>query len=167
MGQEMVTNRLKNWFDEYGYLIIKSACVLFFTCAILAFGYYWVSKSKLGTHEESKLTDIAHQRRDALLRALDEQKDKSFALAHNPEFTTSFKAFNLVFNPSNAQQDYKKEEATLDQFFNQYRAHFNYKDILLIQADGTIFYSNKIDILGKEMYWLFWIPVCLGNHLTA
>lgn len=112
--------------------------------------YYLFSRSHVVKTYSSSLTELVRERRDAIIAVLEDQKGKSNQLSKNAEFISLFQSLNNAFDGTLSSAGYKTEEAKLDQFFNHYRSIFNYKDIILIQPNGTMFYSNKIDLITDK-----------------
>ena len=151
MGQKMVKNSwLKNKFERYATWIVPALCSVLFLGTGFFLMQYWYQRSFLVSRYELKMSAITHERKDEIIAALVDQQEKSQVLASNPEFAAYFNELTNSFNPQVTTEEYKKAEAKLDQFFNQYKSIFNYRDVILIQRDGTIFYTNKIDIIGPR-----------------
>lgn len=109
---------------------------------------YVYNKATLVSKYGQQLHIIAKERQLKIIAALEEQKKQSSVLAAHHEFISLFKAVSDSFAASRDYKnpDYKKEEVKLDHFFNVYKATFNYRDIILIQPDGSMFYTSKIDL---------------------
>lgn len=135
---------------ENSYKIAKIISAILVVGLICLGTYYWIAHSNLVARYSASLTKIARERRDNIIQVLEEQKNKSNLLSKNDEFVSLFQSLNNVFEGTITTDAYKKEEAKLDQFFNHYRTQFNYKDIILIQANGTMFYTNKMDLIGEK-----------------
>ena len=132
------------------YALSKLLCAVFFVVLVVIVPYYWFARLNVVKKYSTFLSEIAHDRRDHIITALEEQKKQSNLLAHNAEFISLFESLQNVSKEDLTAENYKKEEAKLDQFFNNYRTTFNYKDIILIQPNGTMFYTNKIDLAGEK-----------------
>lgn len=124
----------------------------FFVSLLFLIPYYWFSRSGLVKTYSASLTTIVRNRRDAIIKIVEDQKDKSNQLSKNNEFVSLFESLNNVFDGTITSAAYKQEEAKLDQFFNHYRTTFNYKDIILVQPNGTMFYTNKIDLIAEKIF---------------
>ena len=138
------------WIGNNSYKFAKVVTAVCCIGLLFIIPYYWFSRSNLVTKYSNSLTTMVRERRDKILAVLEDQKSKSTQLAKNSEFVSLFESISTVFDGTITGDPYKKEEAKLDKFFNQYRTTFNYKDIILIQANGTMFYTNKIDLTKEK-----------------
>lgn len=142
---------LKSKLSTHFQQILFAICIVFFVCASYFFIRYWFARTMLASRIGSQLNSIAHEREVQILAALAEQKKEIDILAHNAEFLSSFETLTSAAGQGKTSEAYKKEEAKLDQFFNQYPSTLHYKDFFLIDLQGTIFYVNKGEIIGKNL----------------
>lgn len=132
------------------YNASKILCAIFFGCLLFLIPYYWFWRSHVVKNYSAILTETVRNRREAIIAILEDQKHKSNQLSKNSDFVSLFQSLNNVFDGTVTSPAYKQEEAKLDQFFNHYRTNFNYKDIVFVQPNGTMFYTNKIDLISEK-----------------
>ena len=146
----MVKNSwLKENIELYKKKIVYFLTIFFVIFSAYFFVYTIKERIRIFSRVLPELHAIAVERKKELLTFLDDHKKQVSLLAQNQEFITRFIALQNAANTESAQA-YKEPEAALDLFFNTYKSGLNYKDIFLIQPNGTLFYSNKIDLIGEK-----------------
>ncbi len=156
MGKSMVkrwlTANQSNALIKLFHIIYAATGLL---VAFLLMAYFYQRVTVVST-AGLQLKKVAVERRQSILTFIDEQRARVADLGKNTQLIESFTMLKGFFDPSkrlfpNEQSaDYKKEESKFDQYLSEYKSNYVYRDIFFVEPNGTIFYTNKIDVEGDN-----------------
>ncbi len=141
----------------YNYRIARIVGSALAGVIVILFGYYWYTHSSLATTVGKRLNVLAAEREQEILHLVDQYKSYSATLARDATFTGYVAAVHKEFaagqlaDYKNTPAAYKEAEKDLDHFINRYQKSENYKDLFLINTDGTIFYVYKGEMLNANI----------------
>ena len=158
MGRLMVKyTRLLKRFESsrlfWVYTIL--GCFLFFTTAILSLRFFMLSSAITQT-TGTTLLKVAQEQKLRILEFIDEQRNNLAALTGNSEIIfLSEQILKTYFlgakgDFKNTSPEYKEFEKKLDQLLNQQNSLYQFKDMMLIDTQGKIFYTFK----NKFQLWM-------------
>lgn len=108
---------------------------------------------KTGAH----LQAIGQERKMSILQFIDEQRTRIATLSHDERLITLSQALfetyqvGLPGDYKNASPEFKEYEKKLDQYLNQQNVTYQFKDIMLIDLSGKIFYTFKNNMINVDL----------------
>ena len=124
--------------------------IIFLVLTAYFFIRYCSARFNSTAYVARQVKEIADTRKNEIINFLQEQRNQSAHVAGNEQVVRSFVALSKLFDPKKDSPEYKKEEIELDQFFNGYKATYNFRDIIFIDHQGALFYTTKIDVFGEK-----------------
>jgi cell division protein FtsL len=129
---------------------------LFFASGFLIIRTYLLS-SRIVQRTGTQLLQIAQERKKSILEFVDSQRSKIALFADNQQIISLAQnllktySYGAVGDYKSTSSEYKEFEKQLDQLLNQQNAIYEFKDIMLINADGKAFYTFKNELINIDL----------------
>lgn len=159
MGWLMVkyTHSIKRYTSSRIFWLFSAlGIVLFLVCTVLLFRCYMLS-AKITQKTGNQLLKVANERKVNILSFIDSQRNSVAHFTENEQLITLTESLlktytgGAIGDYSNTTTKYKDFEKKLDQLLNQQNSIYQFKDIMLINAAGKIFYTFKNNLINVDL----------------
>lgn len=138
------------------WLFSALGIVLFLVTALLLFRCYMLSV-RITQKTGHQLLKVADERKANMLSFIDTQRNNVSQFTENKQIITLAESLLKTYTGgalgdySNTTAEYKDFEKKLDQLLNQQNSIYQFKDIMLIDAAGKIFYTFKNNLINVDL----------------
>lgn len=104
-----------------------------------------------------QLLAIANQRKQSILEMLDSQRAKVAQFSNDDQIVSLSQSLLKTYVPGavgdykSTSTEYKEFEKQLDQLLNQQNTVYQFKDIMLINTEGMLYYTFKNDLINVDL----------------
>lgn len=144
--------KTSKWFwilSALGFALISALLILVMATYLMG--------SRITQTTGTQLLALANERKTNILTFVDEQRDNLLQFSKNTQVIALAESLLKNYVPGtlgdykNTSAEYKNYEKQLDQLLNQQNAVYQFKDIMLINPAGKIFYTFKNNMLNRDL----------------